>query len=69
MAEYQVTLRTAAFFYITVEAEDDVDAEEKAAELVTGICASCSGWGQEFSLELNDEWETEDVSEAVSDGE
>ena len=26
-----------------------------------GICAQCSGWGKDYSLEIGDEWEVDEV--------
>jgi hypothetical protein len=57
MPKYRVDLVTTSSFTIEVEAEDKDEAIEKAAQEVPGICARCSGWGQDYSLELGDEWD------------
>lgn len=58
MAKYRVHLKTYASTSVTVEADDESDAIDKAYdESLPTICAHCAGWGKEYSLELGDEWE------------
>lgn len=60
MPKYRVSLETWAGGTIDVEtdATDPEDIlEEALAEGMPGICAQCSGWGRDHSLEIGDEWE------------
>jgi hypothetical protein len=62
MAKYTVYLTTVASTSVEVEADDPGDALEKAdSSYMPQICAQCSGWGKNFSLELGDEWAPTDV--------
>jgi hypothetical protein len=55
---YRVQWRTYAWAYTTVEAEDEEDAiEQSFRNGYPTICAQCSGWGQEHSLELGEVWD------------
>jgi hypothetical protein len=60
MPKYRVPLTTYASASILVET-DETDPEkileEALGEGVPGICAQCSGWGRNHSLEVGDEWE------------
>lgn len=60
MTVYQVSFETWAGGHIQVET-DETDPERivEAAyeEGIPGLCAGCSGWGRDHSLELGDEWE------------
>lgn len=59
MAKYRVHFQSGASCTVTVEAEDEEAAIEAAYdELPGGICAQCSGWGQEWSIDLG-EWDLE----------
>lgn len=58
MSRYRVTLTSSAGFYITVEADSEDEAIDLAYdEAPSGVCAHCSGYGQEWSLDLGDDWE------------
>jgi hypothetical protein len=54
---WKVDLQTIATITVEVEAED----AEKAAEIAQGqdICAQCSGWGRDWSMEIG-EWSVAD---------
>lgn len=58
MPKYEVYFKNYASSSVTVEAEDETEAFEKAFEEFTypNICAQCSGWGRDWYLELG-EWE------------
>ena len=71
MAKYVVPLNGWAGGTVTVET-DETDPErivELAFEKgIPGPCAQCGGWGQDWSLEVGDEWEPsrkEDGSPAI----
>jgi len=60
MSTYIVALKTSAWTYIEVEADDEAGAIDEAADAETpGLCAQCSGWGQDTNLELSDGWEVD----------
>lgn len=62
MPTYQVVLKTGAWFYKTVEAEDEEAAIEVAYDDVPQLCAQCTGWGDDSAtLELGEEWEVDTV--------
>lgn len=53
MAKYDVSMTTCAYAIVTVEADNEDDAMERALEKgPTNICAQCSGWGMPWSLDL-----------------
>ncbi len=53
MAKYDVSMTTCAYAIVTVEADNEDDAMERALEEgPTSICAQCSGWGANWSLDL-----------------
>ncbi len=54
MSRYRVGTPYVMWTYETVEAEDETSAVE-AAEGIGGICAQCSGWGQEWDREIGDD--------------
>jgi hypothetical protein len=63
MARYTVALTTTASLYVTVEADNEeaaVDAAHEAAP--SEVCAQCSGWNEDYDLELSGEWELADVA-------
>jgi hypothetical protein len=68
MAKYIVYLTTTASTSVGVEA-DDADAAVDAAESadMPTLCAQCSGWGQDYSLELSDVWEMSEVTDESGD--
>lgn len=60
MPKYAVDLMSTLTTTITVEADSEDDAIEKAfdSEAMPGsICAQCTGWGQKFSIDQG-EWDT-----------
>jgi hypothetical protein len=62
MAKYRVNLTGYADASITVETEETDPGriyEEAMTEGVPGLCAQCSGWGRDHSLDVGDEWEPE----------
>lgn len=60
MAEYQVHFLQTVSISVTVEADDPEDAIEKAFdEAPSGVCAQCSGWGQQ--------WGRDDDGELIPD--
>ena len=60
MSRYRVGMSTIANITVTVEADSPKDAIEKAYDELPGsICAQCSGWGQNWSLDMG-EWEPDD---------
>ena len=66
MSKYTVPLKTGAYAFVTVEAdsaEDAVDAVFNGD--LPWVCAQCSGWGRQFSLELGD-WDVDDDAEIVA---
>lgn len=67
MAKYRVYMRANADLVLDVEADSEDEALDLAYEKAPpGICASCSGWGREFSLDLGEffvEDEANDVEE------
>lgn len=66
MAKYRVNMQTIASTSIEIEVPDDVTDLEEITERAFNeanfptLCAQCSGWGKDYSLDLGDEW---DVSE------
>lgn len=60
MTKYRVPFNTWAGGSITVDT-DETDPEkileEAYTEGIPSVCAQCSGWGRDFSLEIGDEWE------------
>jgi len=65
MAKFTVYLTATASTSIEVEAGSPDEAIDKAygADMPT-ICAQCSGWGRDTSLELSDVWEVSEVCDA-----
>lgn len=60
MPIYRVHLRQTVGCVVAVEAEDEeaaIDAAVQAAP--TTLCAPCSGWGEQWSMILSGEWETD----------
>jgi hypothetical protein len=66
MAKARVYLETTISYTTTVDVPDDVPEDERddyardraAEEMPSGICASCTGWGQKWS---KDEGEYEPI--------
>jgi hypothetical protein len=63
MAYFRVEFSGTTWYQTTVEADTKEDAEEKAADSIEAICASCSGWGREFSKDEDDCWEMQEITE------
>lgn len=58
MAKYKVMLTTVADFTIGVDADDEEQAVEAAYDKAPAeVCGHCSGWGEAWSLTLNDAWQ------------
>lgn len=60
MPTYRVLLtgHASATITITTDSTDPHEIAELALEEgVHGLCASCSGWGQTWSLDIEDGWE------------
>ena len=58
MPKYRVYLQTVASTTIEVEADSKDAAIESALDQdMPTICAQCSGWGSDQSLELGDVWD------------
>ena len=65
MPKFKVFMSAVTSFSITVEGNDYDDAIEKAyEERVPDVCAQCSGWGQTWSLDMGEVWETDAVEDA-----
>lgn len=62
MPRYNVQMRTTTSLSVTVEAECEEDAASLAYEAIpSGICALCSGWGQDWCKDEG-EYEVEEDS-------
>ncbi|MEW1547515.1 hypothetical protein [Streptomyces tsukubensis] len=62
MTKYRINLSTAANASITVETEEtdpELIYQEALHEGIPHPCAQCSGWGQNWELEIGDEWDVE----------
>jgi hypothetical protein len=64
MPKYNVLFTTHASAWVTVEAPETDDkgeivdfAYDASTVEFPSLCAQCSGWGQQWDLELGDEWE------------
>jgi hypothetical protein len=68
MPKYRVYFTTGASSSVVVEAEDRSDAIDKASDefAYPSICAQCSGWGQDYSMDLG-EWEPDMSDEGVEE--
>lgn len=64
MPKYRVYLETGASLSVTVDAEDEEAAAEAAFESGQYLCAQCSGWGQNWTVDLG-EWDLADDVKAV----
>jgi hypothetical protein len=54
--KYRVNFRTLASMSVLVDAEDEDAAVDVAFTRVPhGVCAQCSGWSEEWSLDMG-EW-------------
>lgn len=68
MPKYRVYYTTVASISVVVEADDAFSAREAADERFPdpSICAQCSGWGQDYSLDLG-EWEQDESDTGVQE--
>ncbi len=57
MPKYRITLATSASVTATVEADDDEIAVDMVFDMVPSeVCAQCSGWGKNWSLDIG-QWD------------
>ena len=56
MPKYQVSMPKIIWLTIEVEADNEEQAQEKAWEAGPSLCASCSGWGYEWSIDDDCAW-------------
>lgn len=69
MTRYRVEVYTTIWFTTEVDINDEGmesdEAEEaaydKAIEKRPGICAQCSGWRRDWSLDMNDDWDIGEI--------
>ena len=62
MTRYRVGIPAAAYITINVETDDPEDAIEAAMHAEQPyICAQCSGWNRDYSLDLSDDWGWDDA--------
>lgn len=62
MKKWTVSIPVGTSVFVTIDAEDADAAIEAADGYLPGLCAQCSGWGQDYS---RDEWEPDwDAAEA-----
>lgn len=54
MSRWRVNVPVGTSVFLAVEADSEDGAVDAANELMPGLCAQCSGWGQDYS---RDEWE------------
>ena len=67
MPKYRVALNARVSLSVTVEADNEDEARDAAYEKIPGgLCAQCSGWGREYSMDLEEFDVDEDVT--ASDG-
>lgn len=63
MARYRVAFHAYVSATVYVDAEDEEAAVEAAYDnLPSGVCAQCSGWNEDWSLDLGD-FEVDDDEE------
>lgn len=62
MPKYRVELTRNDSFYMIVDAEDEEAALQEASDVAPGLCASDSGWGQNWSVDAG-EWDEESITE------
>lgn len=69
MTRYRVEAYTTISFTTEVDIDDEGmdegEAEEaaydKAMEKRRGLCAQCSGYGRDWSLDMNDDWDIGEI--------
>lgn len=63
MPKYRVTMSATINQSITIEADNEDDAIDRAYEEAPGdLCAHCAGWGQSWSRDLGEFEVDEDVT-------
>ena len=64
MSTYRIFFNTGASASVEVEADSFDEAVDLAYDRVpSGICAQCGGWGQDYDMDLGDDWEVDDSYE------
>ena len=67
MAKYQVAFQNIAMAYVTVEASDPEEAIDLAyGHIPYDLCAQCSGWGQDHTLDIGDSWDVDGEPEVIA---
>jgi len=56
MPKYQVSMPKIIWLTIDVEADDEEQAQEKAWDNAPSLCAQCTGWGREYSIDEDNAW-------------
>lgn len=70
MPNFTVYFEGHADAYVRVEAEDISEAIDKAYDQVPyGVCAQCSGYGQNWGLDISDEMTASSVRDNATDEE
>lgn len=64
MSTYRLYFTTVMSTSVEVEADSFSEAEEQAYEKLPSaqICAQCSGWGQDWTIDTADDWELDETS-------
>lgn len=67
MPKYRIHFTATASTTVVVEADDASEAREIADDQFASpsICAQCSGWGQDYSMDLG-EWEQDEADDGVT---
>lgn len=67
MPKYRVYYTAVVSSSVVVEAADESEARDAADDnfAFPSICAQCSGWGQEYSMDLGG-WEQDESDEGLS---
>ena len=65
MPKYFVTVPTTATAYRTIEADSPEEAIEQFE--TPSICAQCSGWGQDYDLDLGEDWDWDNAKAEPAD--
>lgn len=64
MSSYTFYFTTVMSASVTVEAEDAEEALDLAYEELppVGLCAQCTGWGQQWNRDTGGDWELDETS-------
>lgn len=63
MTTYRVYLQQMAGTAVTVEADDEDQAIDKAYDNApSGLCAQCAGFGQSPGIDLSGDWQLDEVT-------